>query len=38
MEGDTDGEVWLVSSSGLIDVVMTGAEMTEVTEVTKGDR
>ncbi|MPC21287.1 hypothetical protein E2C01_014269 [Portunus trituberculatus] len=32
MEGETDGEVWLVSSSGLTEVVVAGVEMTEVTE------
>lgn len=38
MEGDTDGEVWLVSGSGLTQVVVAGVEMTEVTEVTRGGR
>lgn len=38
MEGDTDGDVWLVSSSGLTEVVVAEVEMTEVTEVTKVGR
>lgn len=38
MEGETDGEVWLVSNSGLTEVVVAGVEMTEVTEVTKVGR
>lgn len=34
MDGDTDGDVWLVSYSGDTDIVVTGVDMTEVTEET----
>lgn len=36
MDGETDGELWLLSNSGLTEVVMTGPVMTEVTDVTRG--